>query len=106
MTEYADMGAIIRISGDGDAFNVIVETQGVSEDAAKRMASLALEWLAGGKEAFIRSEPKASTDTNFNTGQTYHKGFARFHFIDRSGTWKLRAKDEDVVLAYIGTPPK
>ena len=111
MTEYADMGAFVRITGDGESFNVLVDTQGTSEDAAKRMASLVLEWLAAGKEAFIRVEPKAKTDTVHVPGSQFdgsrvHKGHARFHFIDRSGTWKKRAETDDVVLHYIGTPPK
>ena len=95
-----DSSALVRISSSDGMFHVVVESRGDDADAAKGMASLVLEWLAAGKEAFIRSEPSGDEQQNLATGKADAKGFARFSFMDKAGKWHVRKPTDEAVVYY------
>lgn len=81
--------ATVQISRDDEGwFHVYCPTVGDSAAEAKAGAAYILNNFASDRLAFIRHEPSAESETDFDTKIEHHKGFVRFSFRDESGEWK------------------
>ena len=66
-------------------------------------ARIVLDLFAKGRNAFIRVQPEAASDTNFDTKETKHLGYVRFSFRLEAGHWNQAAPSES--LSLLQTPP-
>lgn len=66
---------------------VVCRTSGDSADEALAGAKWALNTMAKGKKAIIRTMPEVSSDTDFETKQKVYQGYARFHVYPEAGEW-------------------
>lgn len=93
----------------GDGW-ILVEcrTTGDSREEALAAAELILHSMADGKIAVIRCEPKASSETDFDTKQVLHRGFVRFAYRDEPGEWQYTNRDYEsgIDMSAFGLPPQ
>lgn len=102
MTSRAD----IFIGEEDGLFTVYCRTFGDTEGEAHLMAKRVLDFLAAGRRTYIRHEPSAKSEENFDTGKTIHIGCVRFSFWDTPGEWQKRTNDTDtVVYDYVSFNP-
>lgn len=80
--------ATVFVSPPHDGFYpVYCRTSGDTQEKALEAAQYVLEAFALGREAFIRVKPEAHSDTDFDTKETYHRGFVRFSYKLEPGCW-------------------
>ena len=88
----------MKISGNGwiadvwmtstdTATNVTCNTWGDTKECALNGAKWVLDMFAKGRLAFIRTEPEANSEMDFDTKMTKHSGFTRFSFATEPGEW-------------------
>jgi hypothetical protein len=87
MTWEANLTISVTPGTPADTFNVNCHTRGDSKEEAEAGAMAVLKQMAHGKFAFIRTEPHAVTETDFDTKEVKHMGFVRFAFADTPGDW-------------------
>ena len=67
--------------------HITARVNGDAESEALRGAECILKLLATGKKALIRARPEAVSETDFDTNETFHRGYVRFSMIDEPGEW-------------------
>jgi hypothetical protein len=68
-------------------YQVYCTTMGDTKALAFEGAEHVLNALAFGRTAAIRVRPEASSDTDFDTKETHHKGIVRFIYRLDAGEW-------------------
>ena len=105
MMREADMlgaKAHVSISYIDGTYNVQAETYGETKEAARKIASDILCFLAQDRVAFIRCEPQADSWTDFDTQVTRHCGLVRFAFRDEPGKWQRLEGEESELSVGLG----
>jgi hypothetical protein len=74
-------------------FNVYCTTEGTSWLDAVNAAIHVLNVFAHGREAWIRVEPEASSDTDCDTKIIHHRGIVRFAYKLQPGSWHYAEKE-------------
>ena len=72
-----------------DILHCEIRTIGATLKDALAGATIVSDLFAKHRTAFIRAMPEAASDTNFDTKETKHCGYARFSFKLESGAWHL-----------------
>lgn len=80
-------------------YHVTVKTLGDTNKDALAGAQFVLDVFAKGRIAYVRVNPEAHSDTDYDTKQTTHQGFARFSFKMEAGEWQSVA-DRAVVIGF------
>ena len=71
-----------------DLYHVTVRTNGESDVDALMGAQFILNAFAEGRTAYVRVPPEVHSDTDFDTKETRHIGYARFSFKFEAGQWQ------------------
>jgi hypothetical protein len=91
--------ANVLISKDENgSFSVYCTTGGATEADCLDGAQFVLAALTTGKQCFLRAEPQATSEKNFETDTTEVRGYTRFLFTDKPG---VTVRREDTV-EYVG----
>lgn len=85
MSEENAAEARVWISFVNDIYHVRAETTGCDKEAAEKLAQDIMRFLTHGRRTFVRIEPTARSDNEYNTGITHHQGYVRFAFKDEAG---------------------
>jgi hypothetical protein len=78
-------------------YHVIVRTRGETKDDALAGAQFVLDAFANGRTSYIRVNPEAHSEINFDTKEICHGGFARFSFKIETGEWRSVVNESALV---------
>lgn len=94
--------AVVLVSDSpqpNDIYHVMVKTLGETKEAALIGTQFVRDVFAKGRTAFMRVNPEADSDTDFDTRITRHTGFARFSFKIEAGEWQV-VTDPPVIIGF------
>jgi hypothetical protein len=70
-----------------DFIHLMVIVEGKTKEDALAGAQSVLNVFAIGRTAYIRAEPEAVSERDFDTQEVRHRGFVRFSFKLKAGDW-------------------
>lgn len=83
--------------------NCVAFVDGKSKETALQGAVKVRELFAAGREAYLRVDAGAASETSFDTKKTKHIGFVRFSFRCESGEWHYPEKSDTIQFAGFGS---
>jgi hypothetical protein len=95
----AESYVYISLSEDG-FYHVTAKTRGSDRETAEKIAHDVLRFLSAGRRTFIRTEPTASSETDYDTGITHHRGYVRFSFKDEPGTTEVLKIEPNPLVGF------